>query len=56
MKVTFTLDQAARVRFTVQQPQHAGRGKRGKRFVTLKLGSGSQPSLFPADLGDSRGW
>jgi hypothetical protein len=35
-KVTFTLDQAASVRFTVQRPQHARKGKHGKRFVTLK--------------------
>ena len=35
-KVTFTLDQAASVRFTVQQPQHGRKGKHGKRFVTLK--------------------
>ena len=35
-KVTFTLDQAASVRFTVQQPRHGRKGKHGKRFVTLK--------------------
>jgi hypothetical protein len=35
-KVTFTLDQAARVRFTVQQPRPGRKGKHGKRFVTLK--------------------
>jgi hypothetical protein len=33
--VTFTLDQAASVRFTVQQPRRR-KGKHGKRFVTLK--------------------
>jgi len=35
-KVTFTLDQAARVRFTVQQSRNGRKGKHGKRFVTLK--------------------
>jgi hypothetical protein len=35
-KVTFTLDLAASVRFTVQQARHGGKGKHGKRFVTLK--------------------
>jgi hypothetical protein len=34
-KVTFTLDQPAGVRFTVQQPRHGRKGK-PKRFVTLK--------------------
>lgn len=37
-KVTFTLDQAASVRFTVQQPRQGRKGKHGKRFVTLKGG------------------
>ena len=34
-KVTFTLDQPASVRFTVQQPRRR-KGKHGKHFVTLK--------------------
>ena len=37
-EVTFTLDQPASVRFTVQQPRHRRKGKHGKRFITLKGG------------------
>jgi hypothetical protein len=35
-KVTFTLDQPASVRFTVQQQRRGRKGTHGKRFVTLR--------------------